>query len=101
MNKLHTHINDQRIQSCNMLYGSGVCKEILGHDGPTVVEIADWKETWKDSNVTNFGFLGSAWRIRKFARDQDIGTLHYQVLSHNKVAFYYEEDLILYKLLAT
>ena len=101
MNKLRTRIDKQRIESCNMLYGPGVCKEIFGHDGPTVLEIAEWKETWQDKYVTNFGFLGSAWRIRKFARDQDICTLNYQVLNHNKVAFYYEEDLVLYKLLAT
>lgn len=101
MNKLRTRIDEQRIESCNMLYGPGVCKEIFGHDGPTVVEIAEWKETWEDKYVTNFGFLGSAWRIRKFARDQDICTLNYQVLNHNRVAFYHEEDLVLYKLLAT
>lgn len=101
MNKLRTRIDKQRIESCNMLYGPGVCKEIFGHDGPTVVEIAEWKETWEDKYVTNFGFLGSAWRIRKFARDQDICTLNYQVLNHNRVAFYHEEDLVLYKLLAT
>lgn len=81
------------------MYGPGVCKEIFGHDGPTILEITKWRVTWEDKNLAHFGTNDTARHVRKFARNNDINALFYQIISNNCVAFYYEEDMILYKLL--
>lgn len=95
-------INDQflRKQTCNRLYGAGTCQKIFGTDFPTVRAIANWKATWEDRNTTPYK-PAFAFHINEMAKEHGLNPLFYQVVNKRRLAFYYDEDLVLFKLLYT
>lgn len=95
-------IQDQllRKQTCDRLYGAGTCQEIFGTNFPTVRVIADWKATWEDQNTTSYE-PSSAFQLNAMAKEHGLNPLFYQVVNKRTIAFYHDEDVILFKLLYT